>query len=130
MIILTIRTDKPDAEIGLYAGHKRLAYKTWFAHRKLAETMHQSIEELLESQSKSWNDLNGVACYKGPGSFTGLRIGLTVANTLSYSLGIPIVSERADPWEAIAIARLLNGENETLSVPFYGSEAHITLPKN
>ncbi len=49
MIILTIRTDKPEAEIGLYDGEQQLAYEMWSAHRQLAETIHTKIKELLDS---------------------------------------------------------------------------------
>ena len=74
MIILTIRTDNPEAEIGLYENEKQLAYKTWQAHRSLAETIHIKIKELLNEANKSLDDIEGIACFKGPGSFTGLRI--------------------------------------------------------
>ena len=50
MIILTIRTDKPEAEIGLFEGGKKLAYKSWSAHRQLAETLHTHIRDLLALQ--------------------------------------------------------------------------------
>jgi tRNA threonylcarbamoyladenosine biosynthesis protein TsaB len=129
MIILTIRTDKPEAEIGLYDGQQQLAYEVWTAHRQLAETIHKKIEALLESQQKSWKDIEAIACYQGPGSFTGLRIGLTVANTLSYSYDLPVVAEQDPNWVETATARLENGERDELALPYYGADAHITLPK-
>jgi len=129
MIILTIRTDKPEAEIGLYDGETQLAYETWTAHRQLAETLHQKIEVLLKSQQKDWPDIQGVACYQGPGSFTGLRIGLTVANALAYSYSLPVVAAQDPDWIKTAVQRLQNGETDELALPFYGADAHITLPK-
>jgi tRNA threonylcarbamoyladenosine biosynthesis protein TsaB len=127
MIILSIRTDKPEAEIGLYDGEKQLAYEVWTAHRQLAETLHSKIEALLKSQQKEWSAIDAIACYQGPGSFTGLRIGLTVANTLSYSYNIPIVAEQDPEWLQTAISRLQNGEKDELALPYYGADAHITL---
>lgn len=129
MIILTLRTDKPDAEVGLYSGQTQLAYQVWTAHRQLAETLHRRIEELLESQQKDWSDIGAIACYQGPGSFTGLRIGLTVANALSYSYGLPVVAEQDPEWLETAIRRLENGEKDELALPYYGADAHITQPK-
>src|ERR1700694_4379725 len=96
MIILTVRTDKPEAEIGLYDNEKQLVYEVWLAHRKLAETIHKKIAELLNTINKNLSDIEGIVCFKGPGSFTGLRIGLTVANALAYAQNIPIVV-RSDP---------------------------------
>lgn len=129
MIILTIRTDKPEAEIGLYKGNKQLAYEIWPAHRQLAETLHIKIREMLSSNNKDWQDIAGVVVFEGPGSFTGLRIGLSVANALSYSLNAPIVGAQADQWLATGIEGLLTGKNSKQIIPFYGSEALITTPK-
>jgi tRNA threonylcarbamoyladenosine biosynthesis protein TsaB len=129
MIILTIRTDKPDAEIGLYDGDTQLAYEVWTAHRQLAETLHRKIETLLKNQGKDWPDIQGIACYQGPGSFTGLRIGLTVANALSYSYDLPVVATQDPGWLEHALKRLENGERDKLALPYYGADAHITPPK-
>ncbi len=129
MIILTVRTDKPEAEIGLYDGPKQLSYVTWEAHRQLAETIHLKITELLKSQHTKLADIAGIACFQGPGSFTGLRIGMTVANTLSYSLNVPIVATQDPNWLETGIIQLQKGENDKVALPFYGADAHITPPK-
>lgn len=129
MIILTIRTDKPEAEIGLYDDRVQVGYETWLAHRQLAETIHQKIEMLLETKKKSWSDIDGIVCFQGPGSFTGLRIGLTVGNALAYSYGIPVVATQDPQWLETGITRLLNEETDTQALPFYGADAHITQQK-
>ena len=54
MMILTIRTDNPQAEIGLYADGKKVSYQTWQAHRELSSTIHAKIRKLLESCGKDW----------------------------------------------------------------------------
>lgn len=129
MIILTIRTDKPEAEIGLYDGETQLAYETWTAHRQLAETIHQKIETVLQTRGKAWQDVQGLVCFQGPGSFTGLRIGLTVVNALAYSYGLPIVATQDPQWVESGLQRLLAGENDGKALPYYGADAHITPPK-
>jgi len=129
MIILTIRTDSPEAEIGLFDGQKELAYKKWQAHRQLAETIHQKIEKLLKSQQKDWQDIEGIVAFKGPGSFTGLRIGLSVANALAASLGIPIVGTDNEDWIGSGLSALSGAQNEGVIMPEYGSPVHITAPK-
>ncbi len=130
MIVLTIRTDKPEAEIGLYDNNKELAYEKWPAHRQLAETIHQKIEALLKSQHKDWPDIQGIVCYKGPGSFTGLRIGLTVANALAAGLGVPIAGSTGHDWQTTGLTAIASGQSEQLVLPEYGSPVHITLPKH
>ena len=129
MLILTIRTDKPQAEIGLYEEGNKLFYDKWEAHRRLSETIHKQIAKFMQSISKDWNDIEGIVCFKGPGSFTGLRIGLTVGNALAYSLQIPIVSTQDKNWIKVGIEKLQKGQDETVAIPEYGSEAHITKPK-
>jgi tRNA threonylcarbamoyladenosine biosynthesis protein TsaB len=130
MIILTIRTDKPEAEIGLFRDIDQLSYVSWQAHRELAETLHGKIRDILSGQKFELKDVEGIVCYKGPGSFTGLRIGLTVADTLSYGFEIPIVGSTGDNWIQEGIKRLVAGENEKIALPEYGADVHITLPKH
>lgn len=126
MIILTIRSDKPEAEIGLFDDDRKIAYEKWRAHRELAETIHKKIEALLKSQKLDWRGIEGIVCFRGPGSFTGLRIGLTVANALAFSLEIPIVASDGDEWQKIGIEKLLTGENDKIALPQYGAPVHIT----
>jgi tRNA threonylcarbamoyladenosine biosynthesis protein TsaB len=129
MMILTLRTDKPEAELGLFDGSNKLAYSTWPAHRQLAETIHSKIKELLESQGRSLDDVQGIAAFQGPGSFTGLRIGLSVANVLAYSLQIPIIAKTGEDWLQKSIAAIEQGENDQTALPEYGSPPHITAPR-
>lgn len=131
MNILTIRTDKPESEIGLYENESQITYEVWEAHRQLAETLHGKIDEVLASQGKSLSDIEGIVCYKGPGSFTGLRIGLSVANALAYSLQVPILGvEGEEEWIDRGIKSLLSGNNDQAVLPEYGAPVHITKPKH
>jgi tRNA threonylcarbamoyladenosine biosynthesis protein TsaB len=130
MLILTLRTDKPEAEIGLYEGDTQITYVTWQAHRQLAETIHQKIVDVLKKSGHTLEDVRGIAVFKGPGSFTGLRIGLTVANTLAYALDIPLVAESDPRWLEGCLARLQNGEADGQALPFYGADVHITPQKH
>lgn len=130
MIILTIRTDKPEAELGIYDdSSKRLAYLKWQADRQLAETIHIKIKELLDKAGKSWDDISGLVCYEGPGSFTGLRIGFSVANTLAYSQNAPIIVSGGEKWVEHGIKKLLAGKGGKIALPKYGSAPKVTKPR-
>jgi tRNA threonylcarbamoyladenosine biosynthesis protein TsaB len=120
MTILTIRTDSPEAEIAMYNNQQRSLQKTWIAHRELTETIHKN---------KSLENIDGIVCFKGPGSFTGLRIGITVANALAYAEDIPIVAKAGPSWQEQGIKALLSGKNEKTILPNYGAEAKTTKPR-
>jgi tRNA threonylcarbamoyladenosine biosynthesis protein TsaB len=128
-MILAIRTDKPEAEISLYDGQKQLANHVWHAHRQLAETLHTTIAQVLGSHNKALPDLTGIVVYQGPGSFTGLRIGMSVANTLAYALGVPIAGATGDNWATDAIQSLQNNPTKLPIQPEYGAPANVTLAK-
>ena len=57
-----------------------------------SELLMDWVDRLFSSASLEPNELNLVACMKGPGSFTGLRIGFAAAKGLSLALGIPIIA--------------------------------------
>lgn len=129
VVIISIRTDKPEAELGLHDGAVDIVIEQWQAHRALAETLHQKIADLCEANNIDIGNITGVAVYKGPGSFTGLRIGMSVANALAASYEVPICAETGEEWRSSAVARLLQGENDGIALPFYGADPHITAPK-
>jgi len=65
-----------------------------------AEKLHVFIEKLLLEQNLTVADLDAVAVGKGPGSYTGLRIGVSTAKGLAYATGIPLIS--VDTLQALA----------------------------
>lgn len=101
----------------------------WQADRTLARHLLAFLRDTLAQRGASFGDLSGIGAMKGPGSFTGLRIGLSVANTLADGLAIPIVGTAGDAWQVEAQARLARGENDQIVLPMYSGEAHITQPR-
>ena len=127
--VLTIRTDRPEAEVGLYDGQKQLAYEKWPAHRELSDTIHKKINEILDLLSISLEEVQGIVVFKGPGSFTGLRIGLSVANGLAYSLNIPVVAAAGPDWLKVGLKSFLEEKNDIIALPEYGSPANVSKPR-
>lgn len=103
--------------------------KSWEAGRELSKGLLAFLRDLLTSNSKSWSDISGLVIYKGPGSFTGLRIGHTVLNTIAYSEEVPIVGATGDNWQDEGLARIKAGEDDKIVLPLYGAEANITVPR-
>ncbi len=57
-----------------------------------AERLHPYIEEVLANAKMNKEELTAIAISKGPGSYTGLRIGVSAAKGLCYALGVPLIS--------------------------------------
>ena len=127
-MILLLDTSTPVCKLSFVEGDWRYDNE-WESGRTLAKGLLGYLQENLEKNGKSWADISGVIAYKGPGSFTGLRIGLTVLNTLADSESIAIVGVTGDDWQPVGLARLEAGENDLLVMPEYGAEPHITTPR-
>jgi tRNA threonylcarbamoyladenosine biosynthesis protein TsaB len=126
--ILTIRTDKPEAELGFFDDERQIDYELWQADRELSLTILSKITDLLQRNGKEISSIGAIVTYKGPGSFTGLRIGLSVANTLAYGLRIQVVGSDQVAWIQDGIERIKRGENEKIVLPEYGQAPNITRP--
>lgn len=102
---------------------------SWESGRGLALGLLEYLENELSGQNKTWQDVQGLVVFKGPGSFTGLRIGITVFNSLAYANHVPIVGMMGDDWKRRGAERLRAGENDAIVLPEYGGEANITTPR-
>ncbi len=129
MLNLLIKTDQPLAGLYLFEDMKPLYRHEWQADKELAESINREIDFVLKESQKKMTDLEGIGIFSGPGSFTGLRIGHSVANALAYGLSLPISSGKGKSWQKQALTSLLSGENEVLAMPDYGRDARITTPR-
>lgn len=128
-MLLGIRTDTGTAQFYLCDQHGNVVHNTtWEADRTLAHLLLKKLTEFVDEAGYTLGDLTGLFVFSGPGSYTGLRIGLTVMNTLAYSLTIPIVGATGDSWVKTAATRLVGGDDDQVVLPDYGGEVHITRP--
>lgn len=127
-MILTLDTSAPECRMSLMDDQRAVASKNWQADRRLALELLGQLEAFLLENNLSFKDLSGLIVFRGPGSFTGLRIGITVMNTLADSLDIPIVGEIGEPWQVKGAERINSGKVDKIVLPEYGSAPHITKP--
>ncbi|OYW84182.1 tRNA (adenosine(37)-N6)-threonylcarbamoyltransferase complex dimerization subunit type 1 TsaB [Candidatus Saccharibacteria bacterium 32-49-10] len=128
MKYLLIDTSTPAFKMTLVNGTEHIEHM-WDAGRTLAKNILGYIDEGLSSAGLTYDDIDGLGVFRGPGSFTGLRIGLTVANTIASAQSLPIVGATGDEWQQQSIDRLSRGESDTIVLPEYGSGARITKPR-
>ena len=127
-MILAIKTDVPQAEVYVVNEGRICAQKQWQAHRQLLETIHKAIQDVLQQSDKQLAELEGVIFYEGPGSFTGLRIGCSVANALATSYSAPIIATTGTNWLSDGQQALSAGKGAQTVEPNYGQEPRITTP--
>ena len=91
--ILNIETATKNCSVALAKEGKTIFCKEiaeeGYSH---AERLHVFIEEIIKEAGISLNDLSAVAVSQGPGSYTGLRIGVSAAKGLCFALDIPLIS--------------------------------------
>lgn len=101
----------------------------WEAGRALSKGLLGFIQNSMGQSGSEWDELTGLVVYKGPGSFTGLRIGISVINALASARSIPVVGVTGDEWQTIGRDRLARGESDIQALPEYGADANITTPR-
>ncbi len=92
-IVLNIETATKNCSVCLSENKETLSLVEFnegqFSH---AEKLHSFILEVLKQSGKSMQDIDAIAVSKGPGSYTGLRIGVSAAKGLCFALDRPLIS--------------------------------------
>lgn len=129
-MILALRTDSPEAHMVLLDTKGALvAEQYWLAERQLAKGLLTHLESFIANENITFEALSRLMVFQGPGSFTGLRIGIATMNTMAYALSLPIVGATGDDWLEQGVGRLQSGDNDISVLPHYGEPARITQPK-
>ena len=91
--ILNLETATKNCSVSISQNGKTILCKEMaeagYSH---AEKLHVFIEECLKESKLSFNDLSAIAVSQGPGSYTGLRIGVSAAKGLCFALNLPLIS--------------------------------------
>ena len=91
--ILNIETSTTNCSVSLFKNSELVSFKQEndqnYSHSK---SLHVFINDLLEGSKVSPKNLSAISVSKGPGSYTGLRIGVSSAKGLCFALGIPLIS--------------------------------------
>ncbi|HEY42117.1 MAG TPA: tRNA (adenosine(37)-N6)-threonylcarbamoyltransferase complex dimerization subunit type 1 TsaB [Dehalococcoidia bacterium] len=88
---LAIDTSTDTASLALVRDRHVLAELTWRCGQNHTRQLMPNLEHLLRQLEMSPAEITGIIVARGPGSFNGLRVGISAAKGLAFSLGVPIV---------------------------------------
>lgn len=114
-LILQIETATRSCSVALAQDGILLAKKERNEANIHASSITVFVEELMQDQGKTYADLNAIAVSIGPGSYTGLRIGVSTAKGLCFGLDIPLIG--TSTLEAMAAAQKERANSGALLCP-------------
>ena len=124
-IILFIDTSTISTVVAVLNNDKILDKVVWNGSGELSDSLLVKIDELLKKLNISPHDISSIAVNPGPGSYTGLRIGISTVNAISWSRKIPIRSARLEGNKII----FLTPPSIKAVIPIYSGLPNITRPK-
>lgn len=92
-LLLSIDTATETASIALGDEHGLIDVMMNENQKDHAAWIHEAIKQMLQKNGRSLQELKAVAVAAGPGSYTGLRVGMATAKGLCYVLNIPLITE-------------------------------------
>jgi tRNA threonylcarbamoyladenosine biosynthesis protein TsaB len=104
-----IDTASDQAGVALFEGDRLLAELTWRTHRNHSRELLPALDWLLQHTSRDKHQLQAVYVCTGPGSYAGLRVGLSTAKSLAYGLEAPIVGVGRLEAEALPVVEARGG---------------------
>lgn len=110
LVILSIDTATELASVALSVDGAAVGMRTSTEQKDHASWVQVAIQELLHATGYHMRDINAVAVSAGPGSYTGLRVGMATAKGICYALDIPLITENTLKIMAFAVKEE-NGSN-------------------
>jgi len=113
--ILSIETSTPVCSVALHKGGDLVASKALNVPGAHAERLMELIHDILAESSVASEDIQAIAVSEGPGSYTGLRIGVSTAKGLAFGWNIPLIG--VSTLQALAVGAVRLGASEGHIVP-------------
>lgn len=131
-MILYIDTSTEETKIALYKSSQLLAEKVWLSAKNQSEELLFETDKLLKSLKLVKADIKKIVVVSGPGSYTGLRVGLSTANALAMTLNVEIVGIKQglnqQSFKRILVSK--NGQFDKAVMPVYLRKPKITKAKS
>lgn len=119
-LLLSIESSTRNCSVALSQNGQLIALKEASSDQFIhSEKLHLFIEELFKESNTAIENLSGVVLGKGPGSYTGLRIGASAAKGLCFALKIPLMAIGSLDILATKAAKEVSKELETTIIPMF-----------
>lgn len=116
-LLLSLETSTQVFSVALHQDGELIGYRMVTESRSAASQLAVCIEQLLNEGNVTAKNLQGVIVASGPGSFTGLRIGVATAKGLCYSLEIPLIAVNTLDLLASQVLHEMNQDPDFLLCP-------------
>ena len=125
-MLLGIDTSTQSVGIAIYNGHQILCEESWVSRRYHTVELAEAVAANLKRAGLKPKDLDVLAVATGPGSFTGLRIGMALVKGIAYTHQLPVIgvptldiTARAIPLSDKRLAAVLQAGRSRLAVGWY-----------
>ena len=133
-MLLAIDTSTKSVGISIFDGHQYLCEESWISRRYHTVELARAVKNNMSRAGLAANDLEVLGVAIGPGSYTGLRIGLALVKGIAYTHQLPVIgiptldiTARAIPPGDHSLAAVLNAGRTRLAVGMYRSEDGIWI---
>jgi tRNA threonylcarbamoyl adenosine modification protein YeaZ len=120
--LLAVETASPDVSVALHDGTRVVGSLSLSIGSRHAEALLPGVEHLLMQCGWKLSELTHIAVDRGPGLFTGLRVGLSTVRALAFALDVPVVG--VSSLETLAVAHALLGETVVAALDARRSEVY------
>jgi tRNA threonylcarbamoyladenosine biosynthesis protein TsaB len=135
-LLLALDTSTSTASVALYDGQQVLSETTWLAGREHSTRVLVEVAALLERVGRDKRDLTGLVAARGPGSFTGVRVALSVAKGMAAGLRLPLwgigsldVLARAAGGSELPVQAVLEAGRGRYATALYAQSQQIEPPR-
>jgi tRNA threonylcarbamoyl adenosine modification protein YeaZ len=132
MLILSVDTSSAKGSLALAENRKskieEIAVRSWEKLAMHSDVATLELQGLLADAGKSLSDVSHILVNHGPGSFTGLRVGINLARTLAYSLNLPILA--IGTLELLAFRNSKSGQSVAVVVKALQNYVYAAIYKN
>jgi tRNA threonylcarbamoyladenosine biosynthesis protein TsaB len=135
-LILNIDTALDKASVGISSGGRLLQLALNENRNDHAAWLHNAVKDILQQAGISLQELQAIAVSIGPGSYTGLRVGLSAAKGFCYALGIPLLAINTLEIMALAVEKeaedlicpLIDARRMEVFTAVYSTKREVLLP--